>query len=79
MDCIRTAPETARFAFHGGKPPNNLVSQSDKDDDQIDTLFFNRSYLSVNTSKNVEGSCRVANRTGDTYFYLYLLPGNTLG
>ena len=78
LDCIKTAPETARSAFSGGKPPNNSVSQSDKDDDQIDTLFFNRSYLSMNTF-NVEGSCRGANHTGDTYFYLYLLPGNTLG
>ena len=77
MDCLRTAPETAHFVFFGSKPPNNSVSQSDKDDDQMATIFFNRSYLSMNTSKNVEGSCRGANRTGDTYFYLYLLPGNT--
>ena len=76
MDCIRTAPETAHFEFSGGKPSNNLLSQSVDDDDEMATLFFNRSYLSMNTSKNVEGSCRGANRTRDIYFYLYLLPGN---
>ena len=78
MDCIRTAPETAHFdvAFVGGQPPNNnLVNQSDGSDDQMATLFFNRSYLSMNTFKNVEGSCR--REYNDTYFYLYLLPGNT--
>ena len=77
MDSIRTAPETARFIllFPGGKPPNNLVNQSDGDDDQLATLFFNRSYLSMNTFKNGEGFCRGAQSA--TYFYLYLLPGNT--
>ena len=69
MDCIITAPQTARFMFNGPKPPNNSVSQSDNDDDQMDTLFFNRSHLSINT----EGFCQGAN----TYFFLGLLPGNT--
>ena len=72
MDCIITAPETARFIFTNPKPPNNFVSQIDKDDDQMDTLFFNRSHLSI----NAEGLCQGANRTRDTYFFLYLLPGN---
>ena len=72
MDCIRTAPETAGFAlaFFGGKPSNSLMNESDKDGDQLATLFFDRSYLSMDTFKNVEGSC-------GTYFYLYLIPGNT--
>ena len=72
LDCIRIVPETARFdvAFVGGPPPNNLVNQSDGGDEQMATLFLNRSYLSMNTFKNVEGSC-------GTYFYLYLIPGNT--
>ena len=65
MDCIGTAP--ARFIFTGPKP-NNFVYQSDDDGDQMDTLFFNRSHLSINT----EGYCQGAN----TYFFLYLLPGN---
>ena len=79
MDCIRTAPETAHFdvAFVGDEPPDNLVNQSDGGDDQMVTLFFNRSYLSMKTFKNVEGSCRGAHRTRDTYFYSYLSPGNT--
>ena len=68
MDCIITAPETARFIFNGRKPPNNFVSQSDGDGDQNDTVFFNRSHLSINT----EGFCQGAN----TYFLLCLLPGN---
>ena len=77
MDCIRTAPETASFRFFGGEPPNNLVYQSLEDDDQMGTvtLFYNRSYLSMCTFKNVEGSCQGANHS--TYFLLYLLPGNT--
>ena len=72
MECIRTAPETAHFdvVFVGGQQPNNLVNQSDGDDEQMATLFFDRSYLSMNTFKNTEGSC-------GTYFYLYLIPGNT--
>ena len=73
MDCIRTAPETASFAlsFSGGQPPNNnLVNRSDGADDQMATLFFNQPYVSMNTFKNVEGSC-------GTYFYLYLISGNT--
>ena len=71
MDCIRTAPETARWnvAFVGGQPPNNSVNNSDGGDDQMATLFFNRSYLSTNTFKNAEGYC-------GEYFYLYLIPGN---
>ena len=71
MDCIRPAPEIARFdvIFVGGQPSNNLVNQSDGGDDQMATLFFKRSYLSMNTFKNLEGPC-------GTYFYLYLLPGN---
>ena len=68
MDCIGTAPETARFIFTGPKP-NNFVSESNDDDDQMDTVFFNRSHLTINT----EGICQGAN----TYFFLYLLPGNT--
>ena len=68
MDCIITAPETARFIFAGPKPPNNFVSQSNDDGDQMDTVFFNRSHLSLNT----EGICQGAY----TYFLLYLLPGN---
>ena len=71
MDCIRTAPETARFRFFGGKPPNILVNQSDDDDDQLDTLFFNRAYLSMNTF-TAEYSCQ-----NGTYILLYILPGNT--
>ena len=71
MDCIRAAPETAHFdvAFVGGQPPDNLVNRSDGGDDQMATLIFNRSYLSMNTFKNLEGSC-------GTYLYLYLSPGN---
>ena len=75
MNCIRTAPETAHFdvVFVGGQPPNNLVNQSDGDDDQMATLFFDQSYLSMNTFKNLEGPCT---RNHGTYFYIYLLPGN---
>ena len=69
MDCIRTAPETARFRFFGGKPPNNLVYQSDDDGDQMATLFFNRAYLSMNTFI-AEYSCQ-----DDTYILFYLSPG----
>ena len=75
MDCIKTAPEPPHFAFFGGDPPSNLVNQSVENGDQMATLYFKRSYLSMNTSKNVEGSCERRNR--DTYFYIYLLPGNT--
>ena len=71
MDCIITAPETARFIFNGPTPPYNFVSQSDDDGDQMDTLFFNRSHLSIST----EGFCQGPNSY--TYFYLCLLPGNT--
>ena len=71
LDCIRIVPETARFdvTFIGGQPPNNLVNRSDGGDEQMAILFFNRSYLSMNSFKNLEGSC-------GTYFYLYLRPGN---
>ena len=69
MDCIITAPETARFIFTGPKPPTSIFSQSDDDGDQMTTVFFNRSHLSINT----EGFCQGAN----TYFFLSLLPGNT--
>ena len=41
MDCIRTAPQAARFRFFGGDQPNNLVNQSDDDGDEMATLFFN--------------------------------------
>ena len=75
MDCKRTATETPHFVFFGGDPPSNLVNQSVEDGDRMATLFFKRSYLSMNTSKNVEGSCEGGNR--NTYFYIYLLPGNT--
>ena len=71
MDCIRTAPETAHFQFFGEKPPNILVNQSDDDGDQMDTLFFNRAYLSMNTFP-AEYSCQ-----DDTYILFYTLPGNT--
>ena len=72
LDCIRIVPETAHFGviFVGGQPPNNLVNRSDGGDAQMATLFFNRSYLSMNTFQNLEGPC-------GTYFYLYLIPGNT--
>ena len=76
MDCIRTAPETARFQFKagfkffGGKQPNNLVNQSVDDGDQMATLFFNRAYLSMNNF-TAEYSCQ-----NDTYFLFYLSPGN---
>ena len=70
MDCIITASETARFQFFGGDQPNNLVYQSDEDDDQMTTLFFNRAYLSMNTF-TAEYSCQ-----NDTYFLFYLSPGN---
>ena len=70
MDCIRTAPETARFRLFGDKPPNNLVNQSVDDDDQMDTLFFNRAYLSMNTF-TAEYTCQ-----NDTYIIFYLSPGN---
>ena len=76
MDCIRTVPETARFVFTGPKLANDSVYQSEDDDDQMDTLFFNLPYLSMNTSKNVEGFCEGENSTSDTYFLVYLLPGN---
>ena len=69
MDCIITAPETAHFEFGGGEPPTSFVSRIDDDDDQMDTLFFNRSHLSINT----EGICQGAN----TYFFLCLIPGTT--
>ena len=72
MDCIITAPETARFEFGGGEPPTSFVSQIDDDDDKMDTLFFNRSHLSINT----EGYCQGAN--SDSYFMLGLLPGKLL-
>ena len=71
MDCIRTAPETARFQIFGGEHPNNLVNQSVDDGDQMATLFFNRAYLSTNTY-TAEFSCQ-----DDTYFLFYILPGNT--
>ena len=79
MDCIRTATEleTARFEFDSLKPPNNLVNQSDEDGDQMDTLFFNRSYLLMNNFKNVEGFCRGAYYRGN-FFYLFLSPGKFL-
>ena len=79
MDCIRTAPETARFkvTFVGGEPPNNLVNQSDGGGDQMATLFFDPSYLSMNTFKNLEGPCTRKGGNHGTYFYIYLLPGNT--
>ena len=70
MDCIRTAPETARFKFFGAKQPNNLVHQSVDDGDQMDTLFFNRAYLSTNDFTE-EYNCQ-----DDTYILLYLSPGN---
>ena len=73
MDCIRTAPETARFELLGDKPPNNLVSTAQVDD-QMATLIFKRSYL-MNPSKNVEGFCQGENC--DTYFFVYSLTGNT--
>ena len=76
MDCIRTAPETARFVFYNPKPLSNSVSQSDEDGDQMDTLLFNQSYWSMDTFRNAEGFCRGAYYR-DTYFYVYLLPGNT--
>ena len=69
MDCIRTAPETARFRFFGGEQPYNIVYQSVEDDDQMATLFFNRTYLSINTF-TAECTCQ------DTYFLFYLSPGN---
>ena len=69
MDCIRTAPETACFRLFGGQPRNNLVNQSDDDDDQMATLFFNRAYLSMNTFI-AEYSCQ------DAYILFYLLTGN---
>ena len=69
MDCTITAPETARFEFGGDEPPTSFASRIDDDDDQMDTLFFNRSDLSMNT----EGECQGAN----AYFFLGLLPGNT--
>ena len=70
MDCIITAPQTARLIFTGPEPPNNLFFQSDDDGDQMDTLFFNLSHLSLNT----EGFCQGASSA--TYFFLGLLPGN---
>ena len=73
MDCIRTAPETARFIFKGGKggkpPNNNLVNQSVEDDHQMATLFFNQAYLSMNNF-TAEYSCQ-----DDTYILFYLSPG----
>ena len=69
MDCITTAPETARFQSFGVKQPNNLVNQSIGDGDQISTLFFNRAYLSMNNF-TAEYSCH------DTYILFYLSPGN---
>ena len=69
MDCIRTAPETARFRLEGGEQPNNLVNQSVEDGDQMATLFFNRAYLSMNNFI-AEYSCH------DTYILFYLTSGN---
>ena len=71
MVCKVTAPETARFKFSGPKPPTDAVIQSVEDGDQMDTLSFNRSYLSI----NFEGFCEGAKRY--VYFFIYLLPGNT--
>ena len=70
MDCIRTAPETARFLFFGGQQPNNLVYQSVEDDAQMATLFFNRAYLSM-SNFTAEYSCQ-----DDTYILFHLSPGN---
>ena len=67
MDCIRTAPETARFRDGGKQPNNNSVYQSF--DAQMATLFFNRAYLSMNNFI-AEYSCH------DTYILFYLTPGN---
>ena len=74
MDCIGTAPETARFIFKGGKggkQPNHLfVNRSVEDGDQKATLFLNRAYLSMNAF-TAEYSCQ-----NHTYILFYLTPGN---
>ena len=75
MDCIRTAPETARFIFHGLQPPNGSVNQSVKNGDRIATLLFNQSYWSINSFNNVEGFCQGARAQRDPFFYLFLSPG----
>ena len=77
MDCIRTVPEIPRFDYYRGNLPNNLVNQINGGDEQMATLSFNQPYFSMNTSKNVEGFCETENPMRDTYFYVYLLPGNT--
>ena len=66
MDCIGSAPETARFIFKGGKQPNNLVNQNSG---QKAFLSFNGSYLPMKIF-DVEYSCQ------DTYICIYLSPGN---
>ena len=76
INCIRTASDTYHFHF-AYELPNNVVNKSDGGVDQIATLFFNRSYLSMNTFKNLEGPCIRKRGNHGTYFYIYLLPGNT--
>ena len=78
MDCIRTAPETARFGFDGLQPPNGSVNQSVKNGDRIATLIFNQSYLSINSFNNVEGFCQGARAQRDPFFYLFFSQGKNI-
>ena len=73
MDCIRSAPETARFILDNPQPSNNFVYQGVEDppNPQMATLLFNRSYLSMNSFENAEGFCV----RKLTFFYIFLLAG----
>ena len=59
MDCITTAPETARFGFDNPMPFNNFVYQrvEGPSNPQMATLLFNLSYLLMNNFENAEGFC----------------------
>ena len=76
MDCIRTAPETARFILDNPMPSTNFVYQGVEDppNPQMATLLFNRSYLSMNSFENAEGFCV----RKLTFFYIFLLAGTYL-
>ena len=73
MDCITTAPETARFILDNPLPSTNFVYQGVEDppNPQMATLLFNRSYLSMNSFENAEGICVKTL----TFFYIFLLEG----